>query len=234
MLRPEPLIDRVYLHRAPIDMRKQRNGLAALVQDVSPDQQMLFNEAEVLAAIAAADEKAGTQSVAAHERKAKPGPKPIPDKFPRKQVMHDVPESDKALRERREQAGQNFSLDEVLQIRQEKGVPIAEAFKKWLDDVGPGVTPTSALGKAIAYSLSQWPKLVRYLEHPEISPDNNRVEQAIRPFAVRGVAHLERQRDPQAIRRCPAVDHADDGPSDRPSECNHAVNRDNHRRLITP
>jgi hypothetical protein len=60
----------------------------------------------------------------------------------------------KALRERREQAAQIFSLDEVLQIRQEKGVPIAEAFKKWLDDVGPGVTPTSALGKAIAYSLS--------------------------------------------------------------------------------
>jgi transposase len=34
MLRPEPRIDRVYLHRAPIDMRKQRNGLAALVQEV--------------------------------------------------------------------------------------------------------------------------------------------------------------------------------------------------------
>ena len=34
MLRPEPRIDQVYLHRAPIDMRKQRNGLAALVQEV--------------------------------------------------------------------------------------------------------------------------------------------------------------------------------------------------------
>jgi transposase len=34
MLRPEPRIDRVYLHRAPVDMRKQRSGLAALVQEV--------------------------------------------------------------------------------------------------------------------------------------------------------------------------------------------------------
>lgn len=27
-------IDRVYLHRAPVDMRRQRNGLAVLVQEV--------------------------------------------------------------------------------------------------------------------------------------------------------------------------------------------------------
>jgi len=99
-------------------------------------------------------------------------------------ALYGVERHIKALRERREQAGQVFSLDEVLQIRQEKGVPIAAAFKKWLDEVGPGVTPTSALGKAIGYSISQWPKLVRYLDHPEIAPDNNRVEQAIRPFAV--------------------------------------------------
>jgi len=99
-------------------------------------------------------------------------------------ALYGVERHIKALRERREQAGQVFSLDEVLQIRQEKGLPIATAFKKWLDEVGPGVTPTSALGKAIAYSQSQWAKLIRYLDHPEISPDNNRVENAIRPFAV--------------------------------------------------
>jgi transposase len=34
MLRPEETGERVYLHRAPIDMRKQRSGLAALVQEV--------------------------------------------------------------------------------------------------------------------------------------------------------------------------------------------------------
>jgi transposase len=33
MLRPER-IERVYLHRAPVDMRRGRNGLAALVQEV--------------------------------------------------------------------------------------------------------------------------------------------------------------------------------------------------------
>lgn len=34
MLRPELPIELVYLHRAPIDLRKQRFGLAALVQEV--------------------------------------------------------------------------------------------------------------------------------------------------------------------------------------------------------
>ena len=44
--------------------------------------------------------------------------------------------------------------------------------------------PKSALGKAIGYSLSQWPKLVRYLDHPEMPADNNYCENQIRPFAV--------------------------------------------------
>jgi hypothetical protein len=98
--------------------------------------------------------------------------------------LYRVEREIKALRERREQAGQALALDEVLQIRQHKSVPIAARFKQWLDEIGPGVPPKSALGKAIGYSLSQWPKLVRYVDHPEIPADNNRVEQAIRPFAV--------------------------------------------------
>lgn len=34
MLRPDPANVRVFLHRAPVDMRKQRNGLASLVESV--------------------------------------------------------------------------------------------------------------------------------------------------------------------------------------------------------
>jgi transposase len=64
--------------------------------EVSPDQRMLFNEAEVLAAIAAADaaERAPTP-IAAHERKKKSGSKVIPAEFPREIVPHDLPESQK-------------------------------------------------------------------------------------------------------------------------------------------
>jgi transposase len=45
MLRPDRTIGRVYLHRAPIDMRRQIDGLAALVEGVmqeSPFSGSLF------------------------------------------------------------------------------------------------------------------------------------------------------------------------------------------------
>jgi transposase len=47
----------------------------------------------------------------------------------------------------------------------------------------PGVAPKSALGKALSYTTKQWPKLVRYLKHPEMPIDNNYVENQIRPLA---------------------------------------------------
>ena len=62
---------------------------------LSPDQQkMLFNEAEVLAAIEAAEalDAQRTTTVAAHERNARPhtgGREPIPAHLPRKEIVHD-------------------------------------------------------------------------------------------------------------------------------------------------
>jgi transposase len=58
------------------------------------DQQMLFNEAEVLAAIEAADEahRQRTTKIDAHERKRSPdsGRKAIPEHFPRIEIEHDL------------------------------------------------------------------------------------------------------------------------------------------------
>ncbi len=44
--------------------------------------------------------------------------------------------------------------------------------------------PQSALGKACAYALGQWTKLVAYLEHGVAEIDNNLQENAIRPSAL--------------------------------------------------
>jgi transposase len=89
-----------------------------------------------------------------------------------------------AQRERRERSGGQWHLQETHQIRQEKSAPIMADFKRWLDELSPGVAPKSALGKAIGYCFNQWTKLNRFLEHPDVPLDNNRVENAIRPFAV--------------------------------------------------
>ena len=46
------------------------------------------------------------------------------------------------------------------------------------------VPPKLALGKVLYYLHNQWPQLIRYLENSMYPIDNNRIENAIRPFAV--------------------------------------------------
>ncbi len=46
------------------------------------------------------------------------------------------------------------------------------------------VTPNSLLGKALHYLSSQWPKLIRFVDHGAWPIDNNLCEHAIRPFVV--------------------------------------------------
>ena len=60
---------------------------------------------------------------------------------------------------------------------------------------------STALGKAIAFALGQWPKLIRYLDHSQLTPDNNSCEQAIRPF-VNGAQELAVLRQPARGNRC--------------------------------
>jgi transposase len=66
--------------------------------------------------------------------------------------------------------------------RQTDALPILEQFKAWLDK--QSVPPSSYLGKAITYALTQWPRLLVYTEDGRLSIDNNPVENAIRPFAL--------------------------------------------------
>jgi transposase len=63
----------------------------------SADQGLLFNEAEVLAAIEAAELAARerTTKVGAHERQHTGGRKAIPEHFPRIRIEHDLPEAQK-------------------------------------------------------------------------------------------------------------------------------------------
>ena len=76
-----------------------RSTQATDAAEQNPDQVMLFNEAEVLAAIEAADEahRQRTTKIEAHERKrsADAHRKAIPDHFPRIEVEHDLPAEQK-------------------------------------------------------------------------------------------------------------------------------------------
>jgi len=69
-------------------------------------------------------------------------------------------------------------------LRQEQAKPVLDKIKQWLDQKVTRVLPKSPLGTAIAYTLKLWPKLTTYLEDGHIAIDNNRAENAIRPFVI--------------------------------------------------
>lgn len=40
------------------------------------------------------------------------------------------------------------------------------------------------MGQALSYTANQWPKLVKFLDHPEMPVDNNYTEQQIKQFVI--------------------------------------------------
>lgn len=77
-------------------------------------------------------------------------------------------------------------LDEkdFLNQRQNLVTPLLQDLKSWLDDKAVKVRPSSNTGKAISYTLGQWDKIIRYLDSPYLTPDNNAAERSIKPFVV--------------------------------------------------
>lgn len=69
-------------------------------------------------------------------------------------------------------------------VRCAQSAMILRRLRTALLRIGPRHLPQSALGRAIAYALDQWPMLERFLQDGRIEIDNNRVENAIRPTAI--------------------------------------------------
>jgi len=78
----------------------------------------------------------------------------------------------------------NLSHDERYRLRQESARPILLTIKAWLDQQVREVLPKSDMGKAIGYTLGQWPKLEKYISDGRFEIDNNLIENAIRPVAL--------------------------------------------------
>lgn len=68
-------------------------------------------------------------------------------------------------------------------MRASQSRPIHQRLKRLLDRLAQRrtVLPKSLLGRAIAYTLNQWPNLQTYLRDGRVEIDNNLVENAIRP-----------------------------------------------------
>ncbi len=68
--------------------------------------------------------------------------------------------------------------------RQQLSVPALARLHTWLTKTLPEVAPRSALGTALAYLQKYWSRLIGYTERGDLPIDNNRCENAIRPFVV--------------------------------------------------
>jgi transposase len=71
-----------------------------------------------------------------------------------------------------------------LRERQDQAQPVIDKLRAWLDRSLPRTAPSTALGKALTYLDRQWPRLIGYLDDGAYPIDNNRAENAIRPFVI--------------------------------------------------
>ncbi len=74
--------------------------------------------------------------------------------------------------------------DAHRQLRQSKARPLFDALYAWLLEQKDHHPPKSPIAKAISYALSAWETLLVYLDHPDVRPDNNYAESALRAVAL--------------------------------------------------
>lgn len=74
------------------------------------------------------------------------------------------------------------AADERQRERQAHAKPMLDDLYQWL--TSQKIIESSPLGKAIKYTLGQWPKLIRYVDEGHLSIDNNRAERAIKSLVI--------------------------------------------------
>jgi transposase len=79
-------------------------------------------------------------------------------------------------------AERQLSPPELLALRQRKTKPLLEALFKWLATLA--IPSTYDLSKALKYILSRKQGLMRFVDDPLLSPDNNGTERVIRGVVV--------------------------------------------------
>ena len=83
-----------------------------------------------------------------------------------------------------EACAQNFDHAARHALRLERAKPLLDLLKPQIEAAGAHALPSSALAKAVAYTLALWPKLTRFLEYPEVELSNNLAENSMRPVAL--------------------------------------------------
>jgi hypothetical protein len=79
---------------------------------------------------------------------------------------------------------QNLNPSDRSLLRLEKAKPLLEQIKTAILAARGDALPKSALAMAYNYTLTLWPRLIRFLDYPVVELSNNLAENAIRPVAL--------------------------------------------------
>jgi hypothetical protein len=83
-----------------------------------------------------------------------------------------------------ERVAQSLDVDERTRLRALKTRPIMDTFHAWLALQRQKATDGTGIARAIDYSLNRWEALTRFVEDGSLPPDNNHIENRIRPIAL--------------------------------------------------
>ena len=83
-----------------------------------------------------------------------------------------------------EARAQGLSAEARHQLRQQKAPELLEKIKAAIEGAKPGALPGGALEGACEYALGIWPRLICFLEYPELELSNNLAENSMRPVVL--------------------------------------------------
>lgn len=84
----------------------------------------------------------------------------------------------------REARQQNLPIEERHALRLERAPALVGELHALLEKMKDRLLPKSIAGKAVAYTLTRWQKLTRFIEHPIIELSTNWAENSMRPIAI--------------------------------------------------
>ena len=168
-----------------------------------PEQIELFDTDE---SATPEEDTSAEQEIPSYKRK-KTGRKPLDENLPRKEKIIDIPEDEKtcACGTELKKIGEEISeklhvippriwVERIVRLKYACGncegtadedVPAVKIAPPEPSIIPKGiVTPGLLAFLAVHYALNQWDYLIRYLESPYLTPDNNASENAIRPFVL--------------------------------------------------
>lgn len=83
-----------------------------------------------------------------------------------------------------ERLSKGYTAEQRKEYRLQYVQPIMLQLKEWVQTEAIKVLPKSAIGTALAYHQGQMNKILAILENGEFEPDNNMIENKIRPLAL--------------------------------------------------